>query len=135
MDPITTSRHLRRKYYCIPRFLHRQAFPDEQGSATVATVGMIAVLVVTALLLLHAAHNRIVHHQLQVAADCAALSAATAPWWDADACAVAAQIATAHHATLVDCELDDGMNATVTVRSGGQLLKSRAGPAALATGQ
>ncbi|WP_405880622.1 MULTISPECIES: Rv3654c family TadE-like protein [unclassified Streptomyces] len=115
---------------------HRRAVTSaasDRGSATVWTVGVIAVLCVVFGAALAMGQAVVVRHRAAGAADLAALAAAD-HWMDGGpaACADADRVARAQHARLVRCAVE-GEVSDVTAASGrgpfGVEARSRAGPA------
>ncbi|MFD5817505.1 Rv3654c family TadE-like protein [Streptomyces sp. NPDC127038] len=110
----------------------RRATSSDRGSATVWTVGAIAMLCVVFGAVLSMGHAVLVRHRAAGAADLAALAAAD-HWSDggAAACARAERVAQAQGARLVRCEVE-GQISDVTAASGSGLItaevRARAGP-------
>ncbi|MCX4455807.1 flp pilus-assembly TadE/G-like family protein [Streptomyces sp. NBC_01340] len=106
---------------------------SDRGSATVWTVGAIAVLCVVFGAVLVMGQAVVVRHRAAGAADLAALAAAD-HWADGGtaACAQADRVARAQHARLVRCAVE-GEVSDVTAVSGSRPfdaeVRSRAGPA------
>jgi len=115
------------------RWRTRRTPSSDRGSATVWTVGAIAVLCVVFGAVLAMGQAVVVRHRAAGAADLAALAAAD-HWTDGAtaACAEADRVARAQHARLVRCAVE-GEISDVTAASGRGLLaaevRSRAGPA------
>lgn len=107
--------------------------PADRGSATVWTVGVIAVLSVVFGAVLAMGQAVVVRHRAAGAADLAALAAAD-HWTDGAtaACAQADRVARAQHARLVRCAVE-GEISDVTAASGpgpfDAEVRARAGPA------
>nr|WP_307539196.1 Rv3654c family TadE-like protein [Streptomyces sp. V3I8] len=114
-----------------PRTRSRTA--SDRGSATVWTVGAIAVLCVVFGTVLVMGQAVVVRHRAGGAADLAALAAAD-HWMDGrtEACARAGRVARAQDTRIVRCAVDGDIS-DVTVAAGrGPLtaeVRSRAGPA------
>ncbi|MFD4526678.1 Rv3654c family TadE-like protein [Streptomyces sp. NPDC058470] len=114
---------------------HRSGIPagSDRGSATVWSVGVIAVLCVVFGVVLAMGQVVLVRHRAAGAADLAALAAAD-HWMDGAtaACGEADRVARAQHARLVRCTLG-GEISDVTAASGrgpfAAEVRSRAGPA------
>lgn len=115
------------------RWRTRRTLSSERGSATVWTVGAIAVLCVVFGAVLAMGQAVVVRHRAAGAADLAALAAAD-HWADGAtaACAEADRVARAQRARLVRCAVE-GEISDVTAASGRAPLaaevRSRAGPA------
>ncbi|MFC9847941.1 Rv3654c family TadE-like protein [Streptomyces sp. NPDC060223] len=115
--------------------LRRPGIPagSDRGSATVWSVGVIAVLCVVFGVVLAMGQVVLVRHRAAGAADLAALAAAD-HWMDGStaACGEADRVARAQHARLVRCALG-GEISDVTAASGrgpfAAEVRSRAGPA------
>jgi secretion/DNA translocation related TadE-like protein len=101
---------------------------DDQGSATVWSLGIVAVLLAlfaTGLLLVQAV---VLRHRAGAAADLAALAAADHALDGPErACALAAEVATAQGVRLTACAVT-GEIADVVADVGGVRVRSRAGP-------
>ncbi|WP_404829214.1 Rv3654c family TadE-like protein [Streptomyces albicerus] len=116
-----------------PRGPRTRAFKSDQGSATVWTVGAIAVLCVVFGAVLAMGQAVVIRHRAGGAADLAALAAAD-HWMDGgtEACAQADRVARAQGTRIVRCAVQ-GEISDVTVAAGrGPLtaeVRSRAGPA------
>ena len=86
---------------------------DERGAAIVWALALVAVIAVFGLAASAVALRVAARQQAAAAADLAALAGAAAP---DDQCAVAAHLADANGATLVDCRTD-GTDLVVTVNA------------------
>ncbi len=108
-------------------------YGSDRGSATVWSLGAIAVLCVVFGAVLALGHAVTVRHRAAGGADLAALAAAD-HWADGGeaACVLAGRVATAQRVRLVRCAVE-GEIADVTAASGGgpftAEVRSRAGPA------
>jgi secretion/DNA translocation related TadE-like protein len=117
----------------VSRWSARWRASSDRGSATVWTVGAIAVLCAVFGAVLAMGQAVVVRHRAAGAADLAALAAAD-HWSDGDAaaCARAARVARAQSARLVECTVE-GEISDVTAASGAgpftAEVRSRAGPA------
>lgn len=80
--------------------------PAERGSATIAGLGIAALALALAWLILALGAAQLARTTAQRAADLAALAAATALHADGPACAVAAQVVAANAAGLEACTVD-----------------------------
>ena len=106
---------------------------SDRGSATVWTVGALAVLCVVFTAVLALGQAVVVRHRAGGAADLAALAAAD-HWWEGgtEACARADRVARVQGTSVVRCAVR-GDTSDVTVAAGRGLLtarvRSRAGPA------
>jgi secretion/DNA translocation related TadE-like protein len=117
--------------------IHRFREPDDGLATVVACLG-IAVLVLVTGLAVQLGAVLIARHRAEVAADLAALSAASLVLGGSErACAAAAQYARENNAELVSCEqesLDVRVEVRVRVRAGpllgAALGRARAGPVA-----
>ena len=99
----------------------------DSGSATVAYLGALAVLTVTAVTVLCAAELVLAHARAHAAADLAALAAASPQ--TGIACEQATRVALTNSATVVRCDrLESDVLVSVTVRPG--LLVTRLAQAA-----
>ncbi|WP_018547958.1 Rv3654c family TadE-like protein [Streptomyces sp. LaPpAH-108] len=110
----------------------------DQGSATVWSLGAVAVLCVVFGAVLALGHAVVVRHRAAGAADLAALAAAD-HWAEGDvaACARAEQVATAQGARLVRCVLSGEISDVSAGVGRGPFtaeVRSRAGPATDSTG-
>jgi secretion/DNA translocation related TadE-like protein len=97
---------------------------DESGVAVVVGVGLVAVLVFVAAVSVGTVAIVLAHRRAQVAADLAALAAASARQQGADPCAAATLIAGRDDAEVTDCELD---GPTVLVTTAVELLPALGG--------
>lgn len=112
------------------------ATSDERGTATVAVLSLIGVVLLVAGAAAAVLGAVVAHRQAQAAADLAALSAATAAGQGADACGAAGRVARANSGQLADCRLEgDDVLVTVTVEMPGAVdvlgevrARARAGP-------
>lgn len=100
---------------------------DDRGSATVLSAGIIAALVTVAMIVVAVAASTVDSHKAHVAADLAAVSAATAVYEGSEPCAAAGRTAELNNAVMTSCVLD-GADATVAVRVGRAEATARAGP-------
>jgi len=109
---------------------------DERGTATVAVLSLIGVVLLVATAAAAILGAVVAHRQAQAAADLAALSGATVAEHGGDACAAAGDVARANRGDLAGCRLDgDDVLVTVTVEvpGGAEVLgevsaRARAGP-------
>ena len=112
---------------------------DERGAATVLTVAMLGVLLLTGAALAVVGAIVVAHRQAEAAADLAALAGATAiaDRTGADACTAASAVATANAASLRSCQVDGEEVLVQVAVSGPRWLgqdedlraRARAGPA------
>ncbi len=108
----------------------------ERGSGTVLAAGLALVVIMAMALMLLLAQSAVMASRAASAADLAALAAADAlrGLTQGDPCAVAAEVAGRHAATLLDCA--EGSGQTVEVRTelnvrtllGAATGRARAGP-------
>lgn len=90
---------------------------DERGTATVAVLALIGVVLLVASAAAAVLAAVVAHRQAQAAADLAALSGAAAAQRGVDACAAADEVAGANGAALAACRIDgDDVLVTVAVR-------------------
>lgn len=109
---------------------------DERGTATVAVLSLIGVVLLVAAAAAAVLGAAVAHRQAQAAADLAALSGAAAAEQGDDACGAAADVARANGGDLADCHLEgDDVLVSVTVDVPGGLAvlgevraRARAGP-------
>jgi secretion/DNA translocation related TadE-like protein len=94
---------------------------------TIAAAGFSAALISLSLVVVGAAAQVSAHHQARVAADVAAVAAATAHSRGEDGCAVARQVAGRNRASMSGCGVS-GADVTVTVAVRGRKVTSTAGP-------
>lgn len=81
---------------------------EEHGSATVAVVSLIGVVLLVALSAAAVLGAAVAHRRAQAAADLAALAGATAAAAGDDGCRAASGVATANGARLDTCSETDG---------------------------
>lgn len=109
---------------------------DERGTATVAVLALIGVVLLVAAGAATVLGAVVAHRQAQAAADLAALSGAAAGEQGGDACAAAGEVAEANRSALTDCRVDgDDVLVTVAVDLPGAVevldevrARARAGP-------
>jgi secretion/DNA translocation related TadE-like protein len=97
---------------------------DERGLATVAAIGLLAVLVLVAAVCVGGTALVLAHRRAQVAADLAALAGASALQRGADPCAAAGTIAERQDARLARCVVD---GADVVVETGVRVVAALGG--------
>lgn len=110
---------------------------DEDGVAVVATIALVGLLVVVAVVGAEVGGLVIAHRRVASSADLAALAAASAQEQGRDPCSAATAIAGANTGRLVGCRVldDSSVEVIVEFRPGGLLgradltARSRAGPA------
>lgn len=100
---------------------------SEEGSASVTTAGIIAVVTALALAIAAVVAGVANTHRARVAADLAAVAAATALYQGVDACSAANDTAQANGGSVDTCEVD-GPDVQVSVRVGRAVQAARAGP-------
>jgi len=111
---------------------------DESGAVVVVAIGLVALLVVVALICAGCAAIVVAHRRAQVAADLGSLAGAAALQRGAEPCAAAARIAARQAASLRTCAVD-GQSVLVTasvalavpLTDGAVSARARAGPAAV----
>lgn len=109
---------------------------DESGTATVAVLALIGVVLLVASAAAAVLGAAVAHRQAQATADLAALSGAAAAEQGADACAAASDVARANRGALAACRLEgDDVLVTVAVEVPGEvkvlgavMARARAGP-------
>lgn len=94
---------------------------------TIATAGFAAALISLGLVVVGAAAQVSAHHQARVAADVAAVAAASALSRGENACAAAGESARRNSASMNGCEVS-GADVTVTTAVRGREVTSTAGP-------
>jgi len=94
---------------------------------TLVTAGSAAALFSLAVVILTASGQVSAHHRAQVAADLAAIAAATAVYAGADGCAAAEETAGRNGASISECRIA-GADVTVTAAIRGKEVTSTAGP-------
>ncbi|WP_257159605.1 Rv3654c family TadE-like protein [Corynebacterium cystitidis] len=113
---------------CPPSLLRlRRLLADDSGSATVASAGIITAVTALLLVVAGAVGQVVGSHRVQVAADLAAVSAATALYYGHDPCTTAGETAELNNATLSYCEQAEG-DVIVTLTVPLAEATSRAGP-------
>ena len=100
----------------------------DDGSATVTAAGIISAVAALALVVVAVVAQVADSHRASVAADLAAVAAATAYYAGADTCAIARTTASLNGANLRSCEPAEG-DVTVEVSRGRARSQARAGPA------
>jgi secretion/DNA translocation related TadE-like protein len=97
--------------------VRRQRERREQGSATVMSLAWLTVLAVVGAIALLVTLVAAAQHQVESAADLAAVSAAThVADGEPAVCAAATRVATSMHARITSCHLD-GLDVTIAVAS------------------
>lgn len=109
---------------------------DESGTATVAVLSLIGVVLLVATAAAAVLGAVVAHRQAQAAADLAALSGATAAQEGGDGCGAASEVARANRGAVTECRLEgDDVLVTVAVEVPGEVdmlgrvsARARAGP-------
>lgn len=109
---------------------------DERGTATVAVLALIGVVLLVAVAAAAVLGAVVAHRQAQAAADLAGLAGAVAAEQGGDPCAAAGDVALANRGVLTDCRVDgDDVLVTVAVDLPGEVevlaevsARARAGP-------
>jgi len=111
---------------------------DERGAVVVVALGLVALLVVVALICAGCAALVVAHRRAQVAADLGSLAGAAALQRGEQPCAAAARIAARHAASLSTCAVEGqsvlvtaSVALTVPLTDGAVSARARAGPAAV----
>ncbi|MDO5668503.1 MAG: flp pilus-assembly TadE/G-like family protein [Corynebacterium sp.] len=94
---------------------------------TLVSAGAAAALLSLAVVIVNLSGQVSAHHQAQVAADLAAIAAATAVYHGKDACPAAEETAGRNGASISGCRIV-GADATITATIRGQEVTSTAGP-------
>ncbi|WJY67143.1 Rv3654c family TadE-like protein [Corynebacterium auris] len=105
----------------------RRAHANDEGYATVMSVGIIAAVVSLMLVVVGAGAQVASSHRARNAADLAAVAGATAFYEGADACGAAAMTAELNGARVDSCELREP-DVLVEVSVGRSRAQARAGP-------
>lgn len=100
---------------------------SEEGSASVTAAGIIAAVTALAIAVAAVVAGVANAHRARVAADLAAVAAATALYQGVDACSTANDTAQANGGSVETCEVDES-DVQVSVRVGRAVQKARAGP-------
>ncbi|MBI8989918.1 TadE-like protein [Corynebacterium sp. CCM 8863] len=100
----------------------------ERGSATLVAAVAIAAFTVLTLVVLEGVVDVLDRHRAQVAADLAAVAAATALWSGDDACAVASRTAARNSGGRLRGCRTEGADVIVAVAVGDATVRARAGP-------
>lgn len=90
----------------------------DEGAGTMLGVMLITVVAVMIVIVTGAGRISVARSRAATAADLSALSAANALWEGGDPCAVAAEVAEGHDATLRSCETGGDTGEDVTVQVG-----------------